>query len=185
VPATHRGSGELDAVACINILASVHREVILPALDDRIGEHAGTCEPFLNRLLEWLADKYVRRCVSVTVLANELRPDDPSYDERRRAPLHDLADLLADTLERFEPLTLDLGRQDFDLDARKMLGERLASGRLATGMPAHILLAVRCWRNANKASQPITTPDLLGLADTRNPTTISCRQYGPPTPASY
>ena len=48
-----------------------------------------------------------------------------------RRPLEDFAHLFTDALEGIEPEALDLGRQHLDLDAREVLGNRLAAGGLA------------------------------------------------------
>lgn len=58
---------------------------------------------------------------------DELRPYDLDDDDRRPTTLDDLADLLADPHEGVEPLTLDLRREDFEPDPRKLLRRALAS----------------------------------------------------------
>jgi hypothetical protein len=56
--------------------------------------------------------------------------------------LDGLAHVFADALERVEAFLLDLGRQHLDLDARQVLGQRLAPGRLAARVRLDLLLIV-------------------------------------------
>src|SRR5262249_55230883 len=98
VPAAHRRAGEIDAVTPVDIFEAIERQMVLPALDDRVGEHAGTGEPFWDRQLRRLADEHLGRRVPLALLTKELRADDSRDDERGRPSLEYFADFLADSL---------------------------------------------------------------------------------------
>jgi hypothetical protein len=73
--------------------------VVLPALDDGIGEHAGTSETARDRQLERLGDEDLGLGVALSILEYELGTNDACDDERRGAALDRFADILADALE--------------------------------------------------------------------------------------
>jgi hypothetical protein len=106
------------------------------------GEHPRPGEGARDRQLERLCGQDFGLAASLTIPANELRAHDSSHDERSRTPLERLADVLANALERVEPLPLDLGRQHLDFDPRQVLGQRLAPGRFSTGMRFDFLLDI-------------------------------------------
>jgi len=81
VPAAHRRARELEPVACVDAFESMERQVILPPLDDRVGEHSGAREPLGNRQLRRLADQNRRLGIVLSVFGNELRA------RRERQPL--------------------------------------------------------------------------------------------------
>ena len=111
--------------------------MILPALDDRVGEHPRAGQALRNRQVERLGDVDRRRRVTLAILAHELRPRDAHDDERRGPALDRLADFLSDALEGIEPLALDLGRKDLDVHARQILGDRSAPRRLVARVLGH------------------------------------------------
>jgi len=60
-------------------------------------------------------------------------------DGRGATPLDGLGDVLSDAVERVEPPTLDLERQDLQVHAREILGERPAPGGLMARVGADLL----------------------------------------------
>ncbi|MCY0992216.1 transposase [Nannocystis sp. ILAH1] len=56
VPAADRRARELEAVAGVERLEAVRGQVVLPAMDDRVGEEAGAGEAALDRQLQALRD---------------------------------------------------------------------------------------------------------------------------------
>lgn len=103
--------------------------MVLPATHDRVGQKARTGQATRNGKLGCLADKDLGG-LSVATFQDELRLDHSGHDDRGRPTLDDLGDLLADLVERVEALAFDLLGHDFDLDARQMIGNRLATRRL-------------------------------------------------------
>ena len=77
--------------------------------------------------------------IAIAVLAHELRTADACDDERSGTPLHHLADLFADALECVEALPPHVLGEHPDLDAREVVGDRLAAGRLLARVGAHVL----------------------------------------------
>src|SRR5690606_29082904 len=61
-------------------------------------------------------------------------------DDRRRATLEHFGDVLADLLERVEALSFDLFGHDDDVDAREVIGDRLATRRRLPRVLLHDLL---------------------------------------------
>jgi hypothetical protein len=51
VPAAHRRARQLETVACVHVLEPMKRQMILPALDDGVGEHPGSGQSARNRQL--------------------------------------------------------------------------------------------------------------------------------------
>ncbi len=143
VPAAHGGTRELEAVTRVHAFETVQWHVILPAPDDRVGEHAGPGEATRNRQLQGLGDEDLGELVTLTAFEHELRSYDASHDERCRAALDHFAHVLADALECIEPLSVHLGWQHLDDDTREVLRQRLTSGRWTARVGLYLLLGIR------------------------------------------
>ncbi len=143
MPTAHRGACELETIAGIHVLEPVERHVILPPLDDRVGEHAGTGEPARDGQLERIGDEHLGLGVALAILAHELRAYDARDDEGSGAALDRFAHVLANALERVQPFLLDLRREHLDLDARQVLGQRFAACRLSARVRFDLLLGIR------------------------------------------
>ena len=142
VPSAHRGLRELETVAGVHVLKTIERHVILPALDDGLGQHSRAGESPWNGKIGRRRDEDIGLGIALAIFAHELRAHDARNDEGSGSTLDDLGDVLADPIERIETELLDLGRQHLDLDAWKMLGWRYPPRRLAPRVPLHILLCV-------------------------------------------
>jgi len=133
VPAADRRAREFEAVAGVDLLLPVERQVVLPAVDDGPGEQTGPSQAALDRPLRRLGGqdrRFVRICRRMRrgdTLSDKFRPHDPDEDERCGTMLDDLTNLLADPLEGVEAFALDLRRQHFDLDPRQHRRDRPTS----------------------------------------------------------
>ena len=64
VPAADRRARELEAVTRVDLLLPIQRQVVLPAIDDGLGEQAGPGEAALDRPLGRIGDQH-RRFVGI------------------------------------------------------------------------------------------------------------------------
>ena len=136
MPVADRLARERQALAGVDRLLAVQRQVVLPALDDRRREQTRARQAALDRPLRRLRDHHGRRLGGLSgqlrldrlgrgiELAGEFRPVDADDDERAGPALDDFADGLAAPPKRGLPLLEDLGRQDLDVDARQLLRQR-------------------------------------------------------------
>ena len=129
VPAADRGAGQRQTVPRVDALEAVERLVILPAADDRVGQHARAGPAAQDGQIGRIADQHLHRPLARRVLGDELRPDHPHDDARGAAALEHFAHLFPDAAEVFEPALLHLERDQLDVDAREMRGQRLAAAR--------------------------------------------------------
>jgi hypothetical protein len=130
VPATDRRPGQREAIPGIDAREPVQRLVVLPPAHDGVGQHPRARPAPENGQVGRIADQHVDRSLARRVLGDELRPDQPDDDARRPAALEHLAHLFPDAPEVFEPALLDLMRDQLDVDAGEVLGQRLAATRL-------------------------------------------------------
>src|SRR6202012_4973592 len=103
-PAEYGRAAKLDAAASLHVPEPVERKVVLPPPHDRIGEHSWACESARDRQVQGLREEDLRQRVAIAILGQELGSDDARDDDRGGPALDDLAHLLADALERVEPL---------------------------------------------------------------------------------
>src|ERR1700722_2130229 len=122
---------------------AMQRQVVLPALDDRVGEHAGPGKTLRDWKLGGLPNEDRSLRVALAILRHELRSDDPRYDEGCGAPLDRLADVFADALERVQSGALDFRWQHQDVDARQIFGDWLSPRGLLACVGAHLVLRLR------------------------------------------
>lgn len=88
--AADRRACELEAAAGVDAQLTIQREVVLPAIDDRLGEQPGTRDAALDRPLGRLRDDHRRRVLLILLVLraaepgpDELRSHEPDHDERR------------------------------------------------------------------------------------------------------
>jgi hypothetical protein len=81
VPTAHRRARQRQALAPVYALESMQRLMILPALDDRVREHARPGKAFGDRQLDGRGDVHLGRGVALALFGHELRPNDP-YDHK-------------------------------------------------------------------------------------------------------
>jgi hypothetical protein len=99
VPSAHRRTIEIEAFTPEDPLHPMQRQVILPALDDGIGEKAGASDTAWNRKLRGLGHQHCGAECLTLALADELGFDHLDHNGRGRAPLDHFAALTADALE--------------------------------------------------------------------------------------
>jgi hypothetical protein len=116
----------------------VERQVVLPAPHDGLGEEPGSGEAARDRQLRRLGLQDLRFGGAGMILRDELRLVHADHDDRRPAVLDGLADILSDAPERVEPAPLNFGREDLQVDAREILRQWLAPGRLLAGVRADL-----------------------------------------------
>jgi hypothetical protein len=125
VPAAHRRPRQLEALARIDLLEPVERQVILPAPDDGVGDQARPRQAACDGQLGHRRDGDLGLGAALAIFAHELGTAHAHDDERAWAALDGLADVFADALEGVETLALHVVGQDLDFDARQSLGSGL------------------------------------------------------------
>src|SRR5260221_9478319 len=131
--------------------------MIAPAFDDRLRQHAGTSEALVERKRERIRDETLGLELVLVRLASELPAHHLDHHARGRATLKDSAALLADHLERVQPLALDLGRDELDGDAWPLGGQRPSlrnSARVRRDLLLRVVLGRRFWIFAIAEHQP-------------------------------
>src|SRR6478609_940290 len=95
--------------------------MIAPALNDGLGEQSWPSDALWNWQWERVSDVDGRLENLLVGFAHELLAHDLDEHARSWSPLEHPASLLADDVERIEPLTLDLGRYELDVNTRPVI----------------------------------------------------------------
>src|SRR4051794_23552686 len=121
VPLRQRGAGELEPVPSEDPFLSMQRLMIAPAFNDGLGEQSGPGDALWNWQREWVSDAHRRLERLLVSFAYELLAHDLDEYARSRSSLQHTSRLLPDNVERIEALTLDLGRDELDVNARPVI----------------------------------------------------------------
>lgn len=132
VPAADRRASQVHALPRVDLLQPIGWQGVVPASDDGVREQAWSGHAALDREVDRGRRQHLCLGVSLTIHEDKLRTTDPQDHHRGLPALEHLGDLFANTLKCIEAHTLDVLGQDLDLHPRKMLGQHLSAGPLAT-----------------------------------------------------